>query len=88
MRKAIYLFSCAVCGVLAAVLLFALYGFFFASPYGRGEEHARFWTQVLFLGVVPVGAVLGAAAGLRWATIRNRLLETRPPAQPSHNHER
>lgn len=88
MRKAIYLFSGAICGLLVAVLLFALYGFFFASPHGRGEEHARFWTQVLFLGVMPVGTVLGAAAGLRWATVRSRLPEAKPSMQPPHGHKR
>ena len=58
--------------MVSAILIFAAYGLLFAPPYGRGEEHARFWMQVLFLGIVPSGAILGAAAGFRWAATQGR----------------
>ncbi|MDA8523297.1 hypothetical protein [Acidovorax sp. NCPPB 4044] len=66
MRKTICIFLGSACGVVLAVSLFAAYGFLFASPHGRGEEHAIFWTKVLFLGVIPSGAVLGAIVVGQW----------------------
>lgn len=58
--------------MVSAILIFAAYGLLFTPPYGRGEDYARFWMHVLFLGIIPTGAVLGAAVGLRWAKSRDR----------------
>ncbi|MDA8454932.1 hypothetical protein M4R22_09170 [Acidovorax sp. GBBC 3334] len=72
MRKTICIFLGSACGVVLAVSLFAAYGFLFALPHGRGEEHAIFWTKVLFLGIIPSGAILGAIVGSRWGNSRSQ----------------